>query len=285
MACRKFTPYLLIILSLLLSCEEQAIIPELSTGRILIRLTDAPFPHNKVAEANVVISKLSLVLSESENTISESPGEYVIMDQAVETNLLELTNGITITLANSEVPEGYYQGIKLSLDRAGIVLRDETVFDLNIGNWSKPSADIVLPFKFHVKAGLTTDLLLDFDVARSFVARTNKDANMGIAGFLFNPYINVSDNAVSGSLTGIVTANFNNKISRLPGAQILIYSGSSIYTTTFTDVSGMYTVLGLQPGTYRVETRFEGYEPQFVEGIKISPGAYTRQSIRLKELH
>ena len=135
-----------------------------------------------------------------------------------------------------------------------------------------------------MKSGLTTDLLLDFDVSRSFIARTNPEANMGIAGFLFNPYINVSDNGISGSLTGTVTANHENKISRIPGAQILVYSGDSIYTTTFTDVSGMYTVLGLKPGIYRLEALYEGYESRFIEGVEINSGEYTRQSVRLKDL-
>ena len=110
-----------------------------TTGRLLVRLTDAPFPHDLVAEANVIISKIDARLKseamsmESDSTSMESDSTsmdeeesgspfILLMEEEVEVNLLELTNGLTTTLVDAEIPAGSYDLVRVYVTGVNVIL-------------------------------------------------------------------------------------------------------------------------------------------------------------------
>ena len=177
------------------------------------------------------------------------------------------------------MPVGYYGGIELFMRDSRISLSDQTEIDLNIGSHQNSAYKIFVPLSFSIENGLTTDLLVDFDVSRSFIPRYIKDSKTEIADFLFNPFVKMSDANKSGSISGIVTTSLQNKISRVNGAQVTVMAADTVNTTTFTDVSGMYTILGLTPGTYDLLVDLEGHDARLVSNVTVEANVDTKQGI------
>ena len=279
-----FSLYLSIIFFTFINCQKTQEIAQVDSGRILIRLTDAPFPHHLVAEVNVTLSKVVAVTIAGEKINNQSSQALNLLSEPLTVNLLHLTNGITVTLANTEIPVGRYELLRLVISSASIRLKDDTVFNLNLGGRNGSDYEYDIPWQKEVQAGLTSDLLLDFDVSRSFMPRYATATNPRIAGFIFSPVINLSDAYHSGSITGIVTSSLENKISRLEGAQITVMSADTVTTTTFTDYSGMYTVLGLDPGKYDIKVSINGFDAQIIPDVIVDAQKQTKQGASLTQL-
>ena len=282
MVSRTTTICILLSIFFLINCQQSDTSALSDSGNIILRLTDAPFPHDKVSEVNVTISGIILEADFQKPYPSETQKDQIdLLETPIQVNLLQLTNGITVTLANSELPSGNYDLLKIYLSDVKIILSDKTVFDLNARENEMGGTEIVLPAQFEIGPGLTKDLLLDFDVSRSFIPRMNPAANMGIAGFYFNPVIHLSDNANSGILSGIVTSSVENKISRIHGATVSVTSADTLVTSTFTDRSGMYTVLGLKPGRYDIRVEMNGFQNRIAQDVSVTSSGHTKQSIDL----
>ena len=98
------------------------------------------------------------------------------------------------------------------------------------------------------------------------------------------PFVKLSDAFNSGSITGIVTSSLENKISRLEGAQITVITANTVITTTFTDFSGMYTVLGLDPGRYDIQVDMKGFGTQIMSDVMVKAQKQTKQGVLLTNL-
>ena len=277
MARNYFVLVLVLFCLLIFSCQEPQDDPEVDSGRIFLRLTDAPFPHHMVSEVNITISKVAA----KENGTST---DWELSDIPLTVNLLELTNGITITLANTDIPEGSYAGLKLLIDKASVRLKDNSVLKLNLGTRNGQAHELNVTSSIEIKSGMTTDLLLDFDVSRSFIPRYSTGSDSRIAGFIFKPVVKLSDAYHSGSITGIVTSSLENKISRLEGAQISVMALDTLVTTTFTDFSGMYTILGLDPGKYQIQVDMHGYGSNITSDVIVKAQEQTKQGVLLTTL-
>src|SRR5690606_5268214 len=111
-----------------------------------------------------------------------------------------------------------------------------------------------------VATGLSTDLLLDFDVSRSFVAKGNLEHAQGITGFNFKPVIKASNLSTAGTLSGTVTTMEGESPLPLEDVQITVMdSQGEPVTSGATNAQGQYTILGLEEGPYRVSASLNGY--------------------------
>lgn len=264
-------------------------------GRITVQITDAPFPHDLVAEANVTIFKIDARQKEHETEVdSEMDGEsenetdgednspfIILMEEEVQINLLELTNGLTERLVNTDVPVGTYDLIRIYVKGVNIVLKDGTTFDLNVPSGEQTGIKVFIKPGLVVEGGLTADLLLDFDVSKSFVPKGGGSDFTGITGFNFKPVIKACNNSTAGTLSGLVTTIQEEVAVGLEGAQVAVFAADTLNTTTFTDETGAYMVLGLDAGSYDVEVELEGYEMQTAEGIEITAANKTIQDFEL----
>lgn len=261
----------MIVLSLLFACSDSSS----ESGKISIQLTDAPFPSDIVSEANVTIDKIEIRRSDDSDgnpfvTLSEA--EYSF-------NLLELTNGVTESLVNIEIEEGSYDLIRLYVSEANVKLSDGTEYDLTIPSGDKTGIKIFIDPSIDVVSGLTADLLLDFDVKQSFVVQGNPDSPAGIKGFIFKPTIKAANLSTSGRLVGTITDDLDQSIE---GALVSVSLSNELYTSTLTDDSGEYTVLGLSAGRYDIVVEHVDYSSAEFDDIEITIGNATTQDAQLE---
>lgn len=247
------------------------------TGKMTILLTDAPFPHDLVAEANVTIFKI-----DARNKDEETDDSFVVlMEQEIKVNLLELTNGITETLVNTDVPVGTYDLVRVYVKGVNVVLTDGTSYNLDVPSGEQTGIKLFIKPGLTVNGGLSADLLLDFDVSRSFVAKGDSKDLAGITGFNFKPVIKASNMSSAGTLYGEVITLEEEMAVSLEGAQVSIFTADTLNTTTFTDETGAYMVMGLMAGSYDVTVDIDGYGSQTAEDVEIIAANKTSQDFEL----
>src|SRR3989337_2948406 len=98
--------------------------------------------------------------------------------------------------------------IRLVVSSGYIKLEDERSFDLKVPSGSESGIKVFPDPPIEVNGGLTTDLILDFDVSRSFIPIPNAETKVDkITGFNFHPVIRVVNNSSVGSISGTVYNN------------------------------------------------------------------------------
>ncbi|MFT0715461.1 DUF4382 domain-containing protein [Flagellimonas lutimaris] len=246
------------------------------TGTLSVQLTDAPFPYELVAEANVTIYKVEarqvdndddsdddMNDDSSDDTDNSSDDDnypfITLMEDEIDVNLLELTNGLTQQLAEIDVPAGSYDLIRVYVKGVNVVLTDGTVYDLKVPSGDASGIKVFVDPAITVTSGLSSDLLLDFDVSKSFVAKGNLNTPAGLNGFNFKPVIKASNSSTAGTLSGNVSTVEEEVAVALEGAQISVFAADTLNTTSFSDVDGNYAILGLEAGMYEVVAELDGY--------------------------
>lgn len=285
---------LLLLIGMVSGCSTDGNTMGEDQGRLVVRLTDAPFPYSSVAEANVTVFKIEARLkdgtaeeeSEGMGPIMEGDSPFVtLMEEEIPVNLLDLTNGITEKLADLEVPAGSYDLIRVYVKGVNVVLADDTTHDLKVPSGEQTGIKVFIRPDLVVAGGLTTEVLLDFDVSRSFIAKGSAKSPGGITGFNFKPVIKASNTSTSGTLAGSVTTVLEDEsILGLEGAEVAVFAADTLNTTTFTDADGNYMVMGLLAGGYEVDVTLEGYEPAFAEDVSITSGNRTILDFELMPL-
>jgi hypothetical protein len=245
------------------SCESTT--EDETTGTLSVIMTDAPFPTDLVAEANVTITELEA----RESGADDELGPYLTLSDSTQVfNLLELRNGVTTSLASLEVPVGTYDLFRLYVSEGEVIMKDGSSYDLKVPSGEQTGIKLFVSPAIEVAGALTSDLLLDFDVEKSFVAKGSKH---NITGFNFKPVIRATNASVVGSLSGSVTDTL---VVSLGNARVWV-SQDSVISTTYTDeVTGEYTILGLDPGSYTASATLEDYDTMSVE-IEIAAGSQT----------
>lgn len=247
-----------------------------TSGTLKIQLTDAPFPTDLVAEANVTINKIE-IRKANDNQDQGSP--FVILsEKEMSFNLLDLTNGVTESLVDLEIEAGSYDLIRLYVTDASIKLSDGSSHKIKVPSGSQTGIKIFIKPSIVVAGGLTSELLLDFDVSKSFKLQGNMDSPAGIKGFIFSPVIKAANLSTAGTLTGNVTDASEVAVD---GAQVAIFAADTVYTTTFTDENGDYKILGVDAGTYNVEYSKDSYLITTIEDVKINSANKTVQNAEL----
>lgn len=259
------------ILSVFVGCSDDH---ELSkTGKLRVQMTDAPFPTDLVKEANVTISKIEIRKS------GESEGSpFITLSQEEHSlNLLELTNGVTASLVDLEIPVGSYDLVRIYVKKADVVLSDGSSYDLKVPSGAETGIKVFVAPGIEVAGGLTAELLLDFDVSSSFVAQGDINTPAGVNGFIFTPTIKAANLSTAGRIAGTVS----DALSGLEGAQVSIYVENELYTTTFTDANGSYALLGLPAGSYDVVVEAEGFTSNALEDVEVIPANVTKKDFEL----
>lgn len=252
---------------------------EVGSGSLKVVLTDAPFPFESVAEANVTITKIEARRAREEDESEGSPF-IVLSEEEMSFNLLDLTNGITETLAEIEVPVGSYDLIRLYVSDASVVMAGGANYDVRVPSGEQTGIKVFVKPSIIVDGGLTTELLLDFDVSRSFIPQGNANGSSGITGFNFRPTIKAANLSTAGRLIGTVTDSLD---LAAESALITVFAQDTVNTSSIADKNGNYAIIGLEAGTYDITVEYEDYRVYDAEGITITAANATTLDVKLED--
>ena len=261
-----FTIFTTVLVLIFISCNKTT---DSGNGRLVVKITDAPFPIDFVESAVVTITKIEI--RKSGDGISDGNPFVVIWEGSQTFNLLELRNGVVEDLLNIDIPAGEYNLIRLYVDEASLKVRDGDNFSLKIPSGKQTGIKIFIRPGLVVEGGLTSELLLDFDLSRSFLMKGNMDSPAGIKGFTFKPVIRAVNNSTAGRLEGSVTDTAKVKIKEA----LIWIKQDTIIASAIADTLGHYAIIGLPAGTYSVLAAKENYDTVKVDGVKIVEGNRT----------
>ncbi len=252
------------------------------TGRVVVKITDEPFPISLIADAGVTITKVEIRAAESEVTEENTEGEdgeeespfIVLWEGSRELKLLDLRNGVTEELADLEIPAGAYDLVRVHVSDASIVLTDDLgSFSVDVPSGSSSGVKVFIKPGLTVSGGLTSELLLDFSVEKSFVLQGDLDTPAGIKGFNFKPVIRAANNSVAGRIEGMVLENVDDAQVPMGAATVLLWGGELELATT-TEDDGSYAFLGVPAGEYQIRAEKEGYKGVTTD-VEVVPGNAT----------
>ncbi|HEY0091917.1 MAG TPA: DUF4382 domain-containing protein [Flavobacterium sp.] len=201
------------------------------TSRMRVTMTDAPGDYDEV-NVEVLDVKIKGTTDAGEQgwvSIGNiTPGIY---------DLLDLTGGVTVLLADNDVSSGNLGQIRLILGDQNTVVKDGVTYPLNT-----PSAQ-QSGLKIHVNQplldGIEYNFLLDFDVNNSIVIEAGNSGNYNL-----HPVIRVTSEAVSGSITGSVPISAGQVL-----ATVMVGSET---ISSYSNSEGVFYLHGLPSGTYTV---------------------------------
>ena len=266
------------------SCQETTDFNETGSGKLVLKLTDAPFPVDLIDQALVTIDKIeirSVLDSDDESELNlqnqnqgsgtneqimENHPFILLSEETQQFNLLSLTNGITSDLIQMEIGTGEYDMIRMHIVDAKIIMKDGQEFDLKIPSGTQSGLKIQIEPELVVEDGVVNEVLLDFDVSKSFIVQGNINSKAGVKGFIFKPVIRAVSQKQCTRVEGIVYEGENTPIEQ---AHVQIMQGDSVLTSSFTDESGNYAMIGIPEGSYTMLCEKEGYGSVTVINVEV----------------
>lgn len=200
---------------------------------ITVKMTDAPGDY---AMLNVEIEKVELY--------SETSGWITLSNESQIINVLELTNGNSVTLGSqTDIDAGMYTQVALYFgDENELMVHDDgvtTSFDLST------QGAVIIDINQNIEAGNHAEVLLDFDVAESIHVDGSGSGSISIDPSI--DFVEDTETGVSGHVEGEVFA------------AIHLSDGENTFST-FTNANGDFTLQGVTEGTYTLTVTVEGEE-------------------------
>ncbi len=246
------------------------------TTKLSIYLTDAPFPIDLIREAKITVIKVEI---RSRNAASDFPA-ITLMDDTITYDLLALRNGIMAKLSDTELPNGEYDLITLYLDKASIVLDDNSVFVLKVPSGSQSGIKVFIKPQLVLSGNPDGAVLLDFNLEKSFVVKGNQETSAEIKGFNFKPVVHAANVSATGFLEGRVSAD----AYPVANAEVWIAS-DTIFNKSYTDSTGFYAIHGIPEGFYSICSTKENFDTVQFNNIQIVAPHRTVQNIVLNPLN
>ena len=257
------------------ACSETNSPDNSGPGKLIIKITDAPFPIDFIESATVTITKVEI--RKVCDSISDGNPFMVASEDTISVDLLELRNGITEDLADVEVPQGKYDLVRLYVDQASLRIKDGNSYHVKVPSGRQTGIKIFIKPVLTVEGGLTSELILDFDLSRSFVIRGNLHKPSGINGFIFKPVVRAVNMSTAGRIEGMVTDTLKVKIKE-PAVWI---KQDTVVATVIGDTLGHYALIGIPAGTYSIFATKANYDTTSYSGIKVIAGNRTIRNFEL----
>ena len=262
-----------VLIGFTVGCNKSS--EESGIGTLSVKITDAPFPIDMVEAAEVTITRVEL--RKAGDGISEGNPFIVLFEDTVTFNLLDLRNGIVADLLEAEIPEGTYNLMRLYVEEASLKIRDGETYKVKIPGGQQTGIKIFVRPSFTVTGGLTTELLLDFDLSRSFLMIGSFNNPHGINGFHFKPVIRAVNNSAAGRITGMVV---DTSLVKLANAQLWVKQ-DSVIAETYTDSLGYYAFIGIPSGEYSLFATKTNYDTVSCDGLSVTAGNRTIKDFML----
>ncbi|GAA4351260.1 hypothetical protein GCM10023185_09760 [Hymenobacter saemangeumensis] len=213
-------------------------------SRFEVRLTDAPGDYEQV---NLDVQRVEVHVSNEDspdpngwqNLPLVRPGIYNVMDY---------TNGNSALIAGADWPAGRISQIRLILGNNNTLKLRGSNSLIPLTTPSGQQSGVKLKVNADLQKDVTYQLLLDFDVARSIVARGNGSYNL-------KPVIRTITTAIAGGIRGTVTP----AVARPMVLAIRTSATPNDTMSTTADTNGGFLIRSMPAGSYRVEFQADGY--------------------------
>jgi hypothetical protein len=260
-----------------------------SSGTMVVRLTDAPFLADSLKSVDIWVVRVDARQADVDDTqadvatddaSSAAAGWKTVASPGASFNLLALQNGVSAVLGQANLGPGTYAGFRLIIDptKSSVTLKNGTVLNggttpgVTFPSASRSGIKIVLSSPVEIKAGTTTQLLVDFNVNDSFVMRGNTiDKN----GLLFKPVIKatVTNLALTNANVRLINAtssalNFLQNGTALTGGSSIAFGAAS----SCSSVNATTPLLTVTQGSST--TPLTGFTPTLSAGHSFSIVAY-----------
>ena len=255
----KFLRNALTIITLatvLVSCSDNDDAKLSGNAHLMIRLTDAPGDYEEV---NIDVQDVMVNASDDAET-----GWISLQDVNTGVyNLLELTGGVNVLLADNQFPAGEIRQIRLVLGEENTVKKTGEDAE-HLDTPSALQSGLKIQVNQTLEAGYTYDIVLDFDVDAS-VVEAGSSGNMNL-----KPVIRASAVATSGIIAGTVTP------SDIQVKALVMSNGTEI--NAYADENGAFMLYGVPAGTYDVFLNpdpSKGYANALIPGVEVVNGETT----------
>lgn len=255
-------------------------------AHLKIKITDAPFPLDTIANANITIEKITLHKADmdtsimSENNGDSTRGSFItVFEGEKETNLMDLQNGITEDLADIDVDPGTYDQVRVYISMAMIELNGGATYDLKIPSASTSGLKIFIMPALQLDGGTSGELLIDFDLSRSLIPKGN---TKHFQGFNFKPVIRAvnNSNVSTGDIEGIITDSAD---VALENASVWIEIADTTYSETQTEETGYYAFIGVPEGIFTWHAAKENYDSLQIDSVEVVAGTTNTVDAKLAE--
>jgi len=224
------------------------------TGRLTLSLTDGPGEFDAV---NLVVVGVRAHRGDEDST-----GEWItVCEDTFTVDLLTLSNGRSIVLADTLLPAGPYTQIRLLLGDGCNVVVDGTPHDLEVP--SGETSGLKLNHPFTLAEGTVYAATLDFDAHRS-IHRT------GSGRWMLRPVIRVCVDAISGRVAGMVDP-------AAARAAVWAVAGEDSVMAYADTLTGAFDLGPLQAGTWDVSVlpTVAGWADTTLADVAVAAGQVT----------
>lgn len=214
--------------------------------KVSVKLTDGPGAYDALY---LSVKEIEVISSEGRSTIPVNTNPF---------NVLKFRMGKDTLIASQDIPSGRLQEVRLVLNDTGnSVVINGISYPLTTP--SGQSSGVKLKVNEELESGVAYTMLLDFDAAKSIIQTGN-------GKYVLKPVIRAIPNAVSGSITGVITpASSNPKIYAITGTDTL---------GAVSDASGKFWFPGVAAGTYKVEILpISPYNTKTIDNVVVVTGS------------
>ncbi len=254
---------ILVIGSFMTACNKKD-----DQAKVAVQLTDDPFPMGFVAEANIQVTKIEL---------KNTDGSYVTVFEGSKTvNMVDYTNGSTTEVTVNSVPEGTYNGARITLGEVSVKLNNNNTFTFN--GSANHQVEVGINPSLEVSNGDEGDLLFDLDLSDSFdfsgSFMGNWISNIAqITGINnFEPDFRAVALDQTGSVSGQVVDANGNPVAYAYVEVKYDYNGDGVpdSVSTIAKADGTFKIIGLPQGAYELKAETENDGNATVGSVNVS---------------
>ena len=254
----KFSFFMLLCLAVLaMSCStSNEDDPNGSSAQVNFYLVDAPASYDEVwVEVLAIRVKVDEdgIDDDDRDDDDESDWVEIVYDESQPINLLDLTGGNSELLGTEDFPAGEIDQVRLILGENNYVIKGGERFEMKTP--SAQQSGLKIKVDEEIEGGMSYDLIIDFDAARSIVEAGNSGQ------IILKPVLRAYIDEVSMGVQG--------QVLPLEAQPVLVtVQGEGEEFNTFVDADGNYKITGLDEGVYNITfTPNDAYRIVLMEGI------------------